>query len=269
MSKTFVANASIDQIFAHPVSVRKRKQEFGDEPDPKRQRSDNEYKGKPLRSFSIEIEPKFKKKIESLVNDPKNPKKSFRTIGVCRELCISAKKMQWKKPTKIQTECIPHILLGKDIIALAETGSGKTGAFAIPILQSLLQRPLAYHSLVISPTRELALQIHEQFETLGADIGLKSITIIGGVDRIQQAIRLQQKQHVIIGTPGRILDHLITCKGFKLFNLRFMVLDEADRILQTEFAKAMDQIIKMVLLSALREHAAMFGTSYSCTLKFF
>ena len=239
---------SIDQIFNHPTTAKKRKQQFGDEPHPaKKQRTKDHYKQQSiLKSFTVEKGSRFQNRLKLLLENPKNNKKSFRSIGVCREICISAKKLKWKQPTKIQTECIPHIFMGKDVIALAETGSGKTGAFAIPIIQSLLSKPIAYHSLVISPTRELALQIHEQFENLGCDIGLKSVTIIGGVDRVQQAIKLQKKQHVIIGTPGRILDHLITCKGFKLFNLRFLVLDEADRILQSEFAAAIEQIIKMV-----------------------
>jgi len=120
------------------------------------------------------------------------------------------------------------------------------GAFAIPIIQSLLNKPISHHSLVISPTRELALQIQEQFDELGKDIGLQSISIIGGVDRVRQAIKLQQKQHVMIGTPGRILDHLITCKGMKLYNLRYFVLDEADRILQTEFAECIEQVITII-----------------------
>ena len=237
---------SINQIFDHPVTARKRKQEFGDVPHKSAKRQRAIEHSKALKSFTIEKDLRFHNRLKLLLENPNNKKKTFRAIGVCRELCISAKKLDWTEPTKIQKECIPHIFLGKDIIALAETGSGKTGAFAIPIIQSLLSKPLAHHSLVISPTRELALQIHEQFESLGCNIGLKSVTIIGGVDRVQQAIKLQKKQHVIIATPGRILDHLITCKGFKLHNLKFLVLDEADRILQSEFAVAIEQIIKLI-----------------------
>eukprot|EP00484_Ammonia_sp_Unknown_P008570 CAMPEP_0197075740 /NCGR_PEP_ID=MMETSP1384-20130603/211763_1 /TAXON_ID=29189 /ORGANISM="Ammonia sp." /LENGTH=633 /DNA_ID=CAMNT_0042514589 /DNA_START=27 /DNA_END=1930 /DNA_ORIENTATION=+ len=244
---------SIDQILSYetPSSAKKRKLESIDE--------DNET-GKNSKAMEVarkrrKTDENFKKRLENLISNPIRLKKTFKSIGVCRELCIATKKMKWSEPTKIQIECIPHILLGKDVIALAETGSGKTGSFAIPIIQNLLSSPCSYHSLVISPTRELALQIHEQFEELGCDIGLKSITIIGGVDRIQQAIQLQKKPHAIIGTPGRILDHLITCKGFKLHHLKFLVLDEADRILQSEFASAIEQIIKFIQKQKSEFHA--------------
>merc|ERR1719464_1611954 len=129
------------EIFAHPATLRKKRKqeqlEHGDEPDPKRQRVDHDDQSKrpPLKSFGIRRNYRLEKKLEALASDPKNLKKSFQSIGVCRELCIATKRMEWVQPTKIQKECIPHILMGKDIIALAETGSGKTGAFALPMIQ--------------------------------------------------------------------------------------------------------------------------------------
>ncbi|CAO2148870.1 unnamed protein product [Urochloa humidicola] len=100
----------------------------------------------------------------------------FAELGICKELVEACDLMGWKEPTRIQAEAIPHALQGKDLIALAQTGSGKTGAFALPILQELLENrdvEHAFFACVLSPTRELAIQIAEQFEALGSAIGLR------------------------------------------------------------------------------------------------
>ncbi|KAL0450245.1 UNVERIFIED_CONTAM: putative ATP-dependent RNA helicase DDX47 [Sesamum latifolium] len=103
--------------------------------------------------------------------------KSFKDLGVNEQLAEACDNLGWKNPTKIQVEAIPMALEGKDIIGLAQTGSGKTGAFAIPILQSLLETPQAFFACVLSPTRELAIQIAEQFEALGSGIGVKCAVV--------------------------------------------------------------------------------------------
>lgn len=103
--------------------------------------------------------------------------KSFKDLGVIKELVDACDNLGWKTPTKIQIEAIPLALEGKDIIGLAQTGSGKTGAFAIPILQALLQTPQPFFACVLSPTRELAIQIAEQFEALGSDIDVKCAVV--------------------------------------------------------------------------------------------
>lgn len=105
---------------------------------------------------------------------------------------------------------------GKDIVALAQTGSGKTATFALPIIQALLGKAQPFFSLVLSPTRELAIQIAEQFEALGSGIGLKCCALVGGVDMVQQAVALGKRPHVIVGSPGRIVDHIANTKGFSL-----------------------------------------------------
>lgn len=103
--------------------------------------------------------------------------KSFKDLGVNEQLVDACDSLGWKVPTKIQIEAIPLALEGKDIIGLAQTGSGKTGAFAIPIIQALLEKEQAFFACVLSPTRELAIQISEQFEALGSGIGLKSAVV--------------------------------------------------------------------------------------------
>ncbi|OUC45421.1 DEAD/DEAH box helicase, partial [Trichinella nativa] len=102
--------------------------------------------------------------------------------GVVPVLCEACKQLNWTEPTKVQIEAIPLALQGRDVIGLAETGSGKTAAFALPILQALLEHPQRLFALVLTPTRELAYQIAEQFEALGACIGIKVAVIVGGVD---------------------------------------------------------------------------------------
>lgn len=105
---------------------------------------------------------------------------------------------------------------GKDVVGLAQTGSGKTGTFAIPIIQALLKNVQPFFALVVAPARELAIQIAETFESLGSGIGLKSCVLVGGIDMMQQAIVLGKRPHVLVGTPGRIIDHLSNTKGFSL-----------------------------------------------------
>jgi ATP-dependent RNA helicase DDX47/RRP3 len=141
------------------------------------------------------------------------------------------------------------LLSGKDLIALAQTGSGKTGAFALPILQELLENRDVQHSFfacVLSPTRELAIQIAEQFEALGAAIGLRCSVLVGGVDRMQQVLSIGKRPHIVVGTPGRLLDHLTDTKGFSLRKIKYLVLDEADKLLNVEFEKALDDILKEI-----------------------
>jgi ATP-dependent RNA helicase DDX47/RRP3 len=125
--------------------------------------------------------------------------KTFAELGVSEVLCEACDSLNFKAPTDIQREAIPHALEGRDIIGLAQTGSGKTAAFALPILQSLLKTPRGLFACVIAPTRELAIQIRDQFEALGAGIGIKCVVLIGGVDTMAQAITLGKKPHVIIG----------------------------------------------------------------------
>ncbi|XP_008413691.1 putative ATP-dependent RNA helicase DDX47 [Poecilia reticulata] len=172
--------------------------------------------------------------------------KTFKDLGVTEVLCEACDQLGWKSPTKIQVEAIPVALQGRDVIGLAETGSGKTGAFALPILQSLLASPQRLHTLVLTPTRELAFQISEQFEALGSSIGVKCAVIVGGIDMMSQSLVLAKKPHVVIATPGRLIDHLENTKGFSLRALKFLVMDEADRILNMDFETEVDKILKVI-----------------------
>ncbi|XP_015881977.1 DEAD-box ATP-dependent RNA helicase 10 [Ziziphus jujuba] len=172
--------------------------------------------------------------------------KTFEGLGVCEQLVAACDKLGWKNPSRIQAEAIPHALEGKDLIGLAQTGSGKTGAFALPILQALLEAQHPFFACVLSPTRELAIQISEQFEALGSEIGLKCAVLVGGIDMGQQAINLAKRPHIIVATPGRLMDHLKNTKGFSLRTLKYLVLDEADRLLNEDFEKSLDEILNVI-----------------------
>lgn len=180
------------------------------------------------------------------VSDEKKTFESFLDLKLIPELLETIQALKFTKPTPIQAEAIPHALAGKDIIGLAVTGSGKTAAFAIPILQSLWNDQVPYYCLVISPTRELAYQIKETFDALGSSMGLRTCCIVGGMSPMDQALDLLRKPHVIVATPGRIIDHLEKTKGFNLRNLRFLVMDEADRLLDQEFDRELDKILRVI-----------------------
>jgi len=154
--------------------------------------------------------------------------------------------LKWKKPTPIQVESLPYAMKGRDVIGLAQTGSGKTGAFAIPILVSLLKKPQPFFALILAPARELAFQISEQFSALGSFIGVSVTTLVGGMDVTQQALFLARNPHIIVGTPGRILYHLQNTKGFSMKNMKFLVMDEADRLLNMDFEEDINSILAAI-----------------------
>lgn len=171
---------------------------------------------------------------------------TFASLGVCEQLTEACDALGWKKPSPIQVQSIPLALEGRDLIGLAQTGSGKTAAFGIPILQALLEKPQPLFACVLSPTRELAIQIAEQIEALGSGIGVKCVVVVGGVDMMAQAIALAKRPHILVGTPGRLLDHLSNTKGFNLRTLKYLVLDEADRLLNMDFEQEIDEILKVI-----------------------
>ncbi|XP_071813230.1 probable ATP-dependent RNA helicase DDX47 [Apostichopus japonicus] len=181
---------------------------------------------------------------EEILNEQKNV--TFSSLGVVDVLCDACEKLKWKHPSKIQREALPLALQGKDVIGLAETGSGKTGAFALPILQALLENPQRLFALVLTPTRELAFQISEQFEALGSNIGVSCAVIVGGIDMMTQSLQLAKKPHIVIATPGRLVDHLENTKGFSLKALKYLVMDEADRILNMDFEVEVEKILKVI-----------------------
>ncbi|EIN07447.1 DEAD-domain-containing protein [Punctularia strigosozonata HHB-11173 SS5] len=171
---------------------------------------------------------------------------TFKSLGLINPLLEALDQLKYKEPTDIQREALPHALEGRDIIGVASTGSGKTAAFALPILQKLWEEPRGLFACVLAPTRELAYQISQQFEALGSAMGVRCAVLVGGMDLIDQAVALAKKPHIIVATPGRLQQHLTETKGFSLRGLKFLVLDEADRLLDLDFGPVIDQILKII-----------------------
>ncbi|KAH9894481.1 DEAD-domain-containing protein [Cubamyces lactineus] len=168
-------------------------------------------------------------------------------MGISSVLISALTKMSIKAPTEIQAACIPPLLQGRDCIGNAKTGSGKTIAFALPILQKLSLDPYGIYALVLTPTRELAFQIAEQFAVLGAPLNLRTAVVVGGIDMMAQALELGNRPHVVVATPGRIVDLLKSTSGeWDLSRIKFLVLDEADRLLTPSFAPELSYLFNIL-----------------------
>jgi ATP-dependent RNA helicase RhlE len=171
----------------------------------------------------------------------------FEQLGLTAPLLKALQKEGYTTPTPIQTQAIPHALQGKDILGLAQTGTGKTAAFALPILQLLNQQQSKGYrhtrALILTPTRELAMQILESFQSYGRYTNVKQEVIFGGVSQHAQTIALRNGTDVLIATPGRLLD-LMNQGYVHLDYLELFVLDEADRMLDMGFIHDVKKVIK-------------------------
>jgi len=175
---------------------------------------------------------------------------TFKELQLINHIQQALTEEGYTNPTPIQEQAIPEILAGQDLVACAQTGTGKTGAFAIPIL-NLIHRIVGspkktkhIRTLVVTPTRELAIQIDESFKTYGKYTGVKSLVIFGGVNQVPQVNELKQGVDVLIATPGRLLD--LHKQGFiDLNHMHHLVLDEADQMLDMGFINDVKKIIKL------------------------
>ncbi|MCO5557113.1 hypothetical protein L7F22_010669 [Adiantum nelumboides] len=174
---------------------------------------------------------------ESLRTSGEDDSEKFSDLGLSDWLVDTCSQLGLKRPTPVQRSCIPQILNGLDVLGLAQTGSGKTAAFALPILHRLAQSLYGVFALVLTPTRELAFQLADQFKALGSGLHLWCAVVIGGLDMIEQAKALMLRPHVVIATPGRLADLLKNDRDIaSIFkSIKFLVLDEADRILDVGF----------------------------------
>lgn len=169
--------------------------------------------------------------------NPKHNHLSFGDLGLAEWAVETCKELGMKKPTPVQHHCVPRILSGQDVLGLAQTGSGKTAAFALPILHRLAQDPYGVFALVVTPTRELAYQLADQFRALGSCLNLRCAVVVGGMDMINQAQTLMQRPHVVIATPGRVKVLIQQNPEISAVfsKTKFLVLDEADRVLDVGF----------------------------------
>ena len=171
----------------------------------------------------------------------------FADLGIIEPLCRALAAVDYQQPTPIQTQAIPQLLAGKDLLGIAQTGTGKTAAFAVPLLQRLAQAgPPAgadtVRALILAPTRELAIQIGDDFEAYGKHLNLRVATIFGGVGQNPQASALRRGIDVLVATPGRLLD-LVGQRLARLDKVSLLVLDEADRLLDMGFIRDVRRIV--------------------------
>ena len=169
----------------------------------------------------------------------------FQDFGLSIEILEALNGLGYKKPTNIQQEVIPPMLAGKNIVAKAPTGSGKTAAFAIPICQNVRWEENAPQALVLEPARELAVQVSQEMFHIGRKKRLKVPAVFGGFPIDKQIRTLKQKSHIVAGTPGRVMDH-IRRETLKLSNVQWLVIDEADLMLDMGVIDEVKQILSLV-----------------------
>ena len=188
---------------------------------------------------------------------------SFPELGLSAEILRAVADQGYTTPTPIQKQAIPVILAGRDLMAAAQTGTGKTAGFTLPILQLLSARPAAAKRkprvLVLTPTRELAAQVEESVRTYGSHLPLTSLAIFGGVSLVPQVRSLKAGVDILVATPGRLLDHLGQ-RNVDLSGIEILVLDEADRMLDMGF---IPDIRRIVALLPKQKQTLMFSATFS------
>jgi ATP-dependent RNA helicase DeaD len=171
-----------------------------------------------------------------------SPAQTFEDLHIHPEVLKAVAEVGYETPSAIQAATIPALLAGNDVVGLAQTGTGKTAAFAIPILSKIDPASRVTQALVLAPTRELALQVSEAFSRYGAHLKINVLPIYGGSSYVPQLTGLKRGAQVVVGTPGRVIDHLE--KGsLDLSHLDYLVLDEADEMLQMGFAEDVERIL--------------------------
>ena len=173
---------------------------------------------------------------------------TFSSLGLTETILRALRTRGYAEPTPIQQQAIPRLLAGEDLLGIAQTGTGKTAAFALPVLQQLAAdreraRPHAPRALVLAPTRELAVQIHDDFRDYGAGLRLRQTVILGGVGQRPQVAALAKRIDIVVATPGRLLD-LFEQGHVRLDRIAFFILDEADRMLDMGFIHDVRRIIR-------------------------
>src|SRR5579875_814485 len=167
----------------------------------------------------------------------------FAELGIAPDLLEIIDSLGYEEPTPVQSRTIPILLQGRDLIAQAQTGSGKTAAFALPAVQNVDARRRAVQVLVLAPTRELAVQVAEATHRFGGKRGVSVVPVYGGQPIDRQLRALRYGAHVVVGTPGRLLDHLRR-GSLVLDDVRFVVLDEADEMLDMGFIEDIEEILR-------------------------
>jgi len=187
---------------------------------------------------------------------------NFDSLGLRAELLRAVESQGYTTATPIQERSIPVVLEGRDVMASAQTGTGKTAAFALPVLHRLAERrpgKAAVRALVLAPTRELAAQVHENFRDLGRHLPMKSAVVFGGVNINPQIEKLRRGVDILVATPGRLID-LMERRCVRLEDLEYLILDEADRMLDMGFLPAIKRILKAV---PAKRRTLLFSATFS------
>jgi ATP-dependent RNA helicase RhlE len=180
---------------------------------------------------------------------------SFNQLGIIPNILSVLAVRKFFVPTPIQHQCIPAAIEGKDVVGIAQTGTGKTLAFGIPMIQRLAREH--GQGLVLLPTRELALQVDEVLKKLCNPLGMRTGVVIGGANMGQQVRMLRDRPHIVVATPGRLIDHILG-KTYNLSNIKMIVLDEADRMLDIGF---MPQIRQILSTAPVNRQTMMFSAT--------
>ncbi|MFY0651746.1 MAG: DEAD/DEAH box helicase [Cyclobacteriaceae bacterium] len=192
---------------------------------------------------------------------------SFNNLGLSNALLKAISKKGYTNPSPIQEKVIPHILNRKDVLASAQTGTGKTAGFTLPMLQLLekagRQPKRRIRSLILTPTRELAAQVYESVQTYSEYLDIKSTVIFGGVNQNPQVATLRKGVDILVATPGRLLD-LYNQRMLSLSNVEFLVLDEADRMLDMGFYRDIQKILQLL---PQRRQNLLFSATFSKEIK--
>ncbi|MTK12015.1 MAG: DEAD/DEAH box helicase [Clostridiaceae bacterium] len=167
---------------------------------------------------------------------------NFKSLNISEEILKSIEMLGYKYPSEVQAQVIPLALQDKDIIVKSQTGSGKTGAFAIPICEKIELEQKRVQVLVLTPTRELAIQVKEDINNIGRFKRIRSVAVFGKQPISEQTRQLKQRIHVIVGTPGRTLDH-IERKNIDLSDVKYLIIDEADEMLNMGFIEQVETVI--------------------------
>ncbi|THC42510.1 DEAD/DEAH box helicase [Massilia sp. Mn16-1_5] len=188
---------------------------------------------------------------------------SFSSLGLIDQIAGTLATLGYNEPTPVQTEAIPAVLAGRDVMAAAQTGTGKTAGFALPLVQRLAMKgqaaPNAARALVLVPTRELAEQVHESVKAYGAGLPLRTMVAYGGVSINPQMMNLRKGVDLLVATPGRLLD-LQRQNALKLNGVTMLVLDEADRMLDLGFSRELDQILEAL---PKKRQTLLFSATFS------
>lgn len=187
---------------------------------------------------------------------------TFRELGLSAPILRQLEKLEYKTPTPIQAACIPLLLRNKDLMGLAQTGTGKTAAFALPLIQRFSEHPgkppaRQARALILSPTRELAAQIHDNIRAYAQGLNLSTAVIFGGVGYTPQFKKLAGGLDILVATPGRLIDHMER-RTVSLGSVETLILDEADHMLDMGFAPALKRIVAHI---PEKRHTQMFSAT--------